>query len=128
MAVLPLAAWQLRGVAQAPSLSTGRFEFQIVESFDAKYLGDTPGHIGRGGLHGVRPDVAVGDPVYRKNVRIGQVTGLTWDRTKENLEIEFDPVPFEEDAQGRPMRPTRVSVGTDVWLPLGGSVGLETKR
>ena len=126
--VLPLWAWQLNSRAQQPGPLPGRFEFQVVASFDAKYPGDTPGHIGRGSLHGIKPDVALGDPVFRSDVRIGQITGLTWDRSKENLEVEFDPTPNEEAPQGRPLRPTRISVGTDVWLALGGASPVEKKR
>ena len=64
--------------------------------------------------------MALGDPVYRGDLRVGRITGLTWDRVKENLEVEFDPEPFEFDAHGRPVRPVRISVGQDVWIPMGG--------
>jgi hypothetical protein len=87
-----------------------RFEFQVVESFDAKYLGDTPGHRGRGGgLGNVRPDIALGDPVFHDDQKVGKVSSLLWDRTKESLEVEFDPEPF-----------VRVTVGESVWIPFGG--------
>ncbi len=86
-----------------------RFEFQIVESFDAHYLGDTPAHKGRHGLSGRRPDMALGDPVHRGDEVIGHVTSLVWDRAKDSLEIEFDPEPK-----------TRISIGETVWIPIGG--------
>ncbi|MBV8557075.1 MAG: hypothetical protein JO116_16045 [Planctomycetaceae bacterium] len=128
LVAVSLVAWQIAISAQqpAPAPTRGRFEFQVTQSFDAKYLGDTPGHVGRGTLQGARPDVSLGDPVYRGTVRIGMVTGLTWDRSKENLEVEFDPEPFEIDPHGRPTRRVRISVGQDVWIPLGGEAPVTT--
>ncbi|WP_406697210.1 hypothetical protein V5E97_00090 [Singulisphaera sp. Ch08] len=118
---LALAAWQLvpsRG--QQPDSDPDRFNFVIVESFDAKYLGDSPGHFGRGKIGQAQPDLALGDPVFRKDSLIGKVTGISWDRVKENLEVEFDPEPFELDEHGRPAAPTRVAVGESLWIPRGG--------
>jgi hypothetical protein len=128
LVAVSLVAWQIAISAQqpAPAPARRRFEFQVTQSFDARYLGDTPGHLGRGTLQGARPDVSLGDPVYRGTVRIGTVTGLTWDRSKENLEVEFDPEPFEIDPQGRPTRRVRISVGQDVWIPLGGETPVTT--
>jgi len=111
---------QLATKAQQPRPIPDLFAFQVVECFDARYLGDSPGHLGRGSLAGARLDVALGDPVYRGDLRVGKITGLTWDRVKENLEVEFDPEPFEFDAHGRPVRPVRIGVGQDVWIPMGG--------
>lgn len=117
-----LAAWQIVSIAQqdvdkddtqtAPLARSGtHFEFEVIESFDAKYLGDTPGHIGRaGGLTGVRPRVSLGDPVYRGDTRIGEVSTVLWSRVQGSLTIEFDPVPL-----------TRVSVGDQVWIDLNPS-------
>jgi hypothetical protein len=68
-----------------------------------------------------RPDVALGDPVYRGDRLIGKVTGVTWDRTKESLEVEFDPEPYALDERGRPAARNRVAVGADVWIPMGGA-------
>lgn len=85
-----------------------KFEFQIVESYDAHYLGDTPAHKGRHGLSGRRPDMALGDPVFRGDEVIGHVTSLVWDRAKDSLEIEFDPEPK-----------TRITIGETVWIPIG---------
>ena len=80
----------------------------MIQSFDAKYEGDTPGHIGKsGGLGERRPRVALGDPVFRGEERVGTVTGLTWSRPFGSLEVEFDPV-----------EKVRISVGDDVWLDL----------
>jgi len=107
-----LAAVQSQQVVEkaAPSpQATGRFEFEVIESFDAKYDGDTPGHIGRHGeLGDLRPQAALGDPVMRGDKKIGTVTGLRWSRGHGSLEIEFDPEPK-----------TRISVGDIVWLKLG---------
>jgi len=73
-----------------------RLSFEVIESFDAKYLGDTPGHIGRvGGLAARKPKVALGDPVYRGEERVGTVTGLAWNRANGSLDIEFDPAPLK---------------------------------
>jgi hypothetical protein len=126
--VVALVAWQFATSAQQPAPARMRFEFQVIQSFDAKYLGDAPGHLGRGTLQGARPDVSLGDPVYRGSVRVGTVTGLTWDRNKESLEVEFDPEPFEIDSQGRPTRRVRISVGQEVWIPLGGETTATTSR
>lgn len=83
-----------------------RLSFDVVQSFDAKYEGDTPGHLGRvGGLENRRPKVALGDPIYRDDVQVGRVTALTWNRGNGSLDIEFDPVAM-----------TRIAVGDDVWL------------
>jgi hypothetical protein len=87
-----------------------KFEFLIVESYDAQYLGDSPGHIGKaGGLGHTAPNIALEDPVYHDKVRIGKVAHLTWDEAKESLEVEFDPEPNR-----------RISIGDSVWIPLGG--------
>ena len=88
--------------------AAGRFEFEVIESFDAKYEGDTPGHIGRsGGLADDRPQAALGDAVYRGEQKIGTVTALRWSRGQGSLEVEFDPEPK-----------TRINVGDVVWLKL----------
>jgi hypothetical protein len=86
-----------------------RFDFLVVESFDAQYLHDTPGHIGRGGALGKKaPGIALGDPVFREDTRVGRVSRVVWDRTKESLEIEFDPL----------SNAGRISVGDAVWVQL----------
>jgi len=107
--------------AQQATPAASRVEIAVVSSFDAKYLGDTPGHTAHGRIGKQRPDVALGDPVYHGDRLIGKVTGVTWDRTKESLEIEFDPEPFELDERGRPAAPNRVAVGAEVWIPMGGA-------
>ena len=38
-------------------------------------------------------NTALGDPVCREERRIGKVTGLSWDRAKDLLTVEFDPEP-----------------------------------
>lgn len=100
--------------AQQPdgrAAATGRFEFEIIESFDAQYLGDTPGHVGKnGGLHDRRPDAALGDPVYRGETKVGAISRLTWDRDKGSLEVEIDPEPLQ-----------RIGVGEVVWIRLDSS-------
>lgn len=92
-----------------------RFQFEVVESFDARYAGDTPGHVGRGGGLGVHPHVALGDAVHGvvhdADRVIGVVTGVTWDRVRGSLTVEFRPTGSE-----------RIAVGDDVWLdanPVG---------
>jgi hypothetical protein len=88
---------------------SGRFEFEVIHSFNAKYEGDTPGHVGRsGGLGDQRPRTALGDAVYRGEEKVGVVTGLTWTRAQGSREVEFDPV-----------TKARISVGDAVWLALG---------
>ena len=88
-----------------------RFEFEVIESHDAAYLGDTPGHMGRDGGLTVRPNVALGDGVYRttgeKMARVGTITRVVWDRVSGGLTVEFDPEPL-----------TRVAVGDEVWIDL----------
>ena len=91
-----------------PAADPNRFEFEVVQSYDAKYEGDRPGHMGKsGGLENRRPHVALGDSVFRGQEKIGVITGLGWSRTHGSLEVEFDPV---GDA--------RICVGDIVWLAL----------
>jgi hypothetical protein len=52
--------------------------------------------------------VALGDPVFRQEATIGHVSRVHWDRTKESLEIEFDPS----------SKAGRISVGDAVWVHL----------
>ena len=91
-----------------------RFWFEVIESFNAKYQGDTPGHIGRGGGLSLHPHVALGDPVYHKigdtDKAIGSVTWVTWDRLKGSLTVEF-----------RPHEEHRIAVGDEVWVDLNPS-------
>jgi hypothetical protein len=88
-----------------------RFEFEVIESHDAAYLGDTPGHMGRDGGLTCRPNVALGDGVFRtkaeRAVRVGTITRVVWDRVSGGLTVEFDPEPL-----------TRVAVGEEVWIDL----------
>ena len=85
-----------------------RLSFEVIESFDAKYLGDTPGHMGRVGGLGVRkPKVALGDPVYRGEERVDTVTGLVWNRANGSLDVEFDPAPLKT-----------IVLGDTVWLAV----------
>lgn len=111
-----LASWQLpaqqtdeKGDGAAKFAKPGtRFEFEVVESFDAKYLGDTPGHTGQaGGLGSTRPQVALGDAVYRGKESIGTVTGVVWSHARGSLTVEFDPKPY-----------ARIAVGEIVWVEL----------
>lgn len=103
-------AWQIPGTAQPAPADRTRFEFLVVESYDAKYLGDDPGHVGRGGgLGREAPDIALNDPVYHDTTRVGKVTGLLWNEAKQSLQVEFDPEP------GR-----RIQIGDPFWIPVGG--------
>ena len=92
------------------------FTFEVIESLDAAYLGDTPSHVGRHGGLEFRPNVALGDPVYRsaadgaaeaRPVRIGSVTRVVWERVSGSLTVEFDPEPF-----------VRIAVGDEVFVDL----------
>lgn len=85
-----------------------KFHFEVIESFDAKYLGDTPGHMGRaGGLEKLRPNIALTDTVYRGDEKVGAITSVVWQRVQGSLTIEFDPLPLK-----------RISVGDKVWIDL----------
>jgi len=92
------------------------FRFEVIESHDAEYLGDTPAHLGRSGGLTIRPRVALGDPVYRTDAgthrRVGHVTHVVWNRVSGSLQVEFDPAPLE-----------RVAVGDEVWIDLNPEVG-----
>jgi hypothetical protein len=95
-----------RTQAQQQAIAPTRIEFQVVESLDAAYLGDTPGHRGRaGGLGQAAPRAALGDDVMRGDQRVGRVTHLTLDRSKESLDVEFDPEPK-----------IRIGIGDLVWI------------
>lgn len=87
------------------------FHFEVIESHDAKYLGDTPAHMGKDGGLTVRPNVALGDHVYRtvnnSTTVIGRVTLVLWDRVSGSLTVEFDPEPLH-----------RIAVGDEVWIDL----------
>ena len=87
------------------------FHFEVIESHDSKYLGDTPAHMGKDGGLTVRPNVALGDRVYRtvnnSTTAIGRVTMVLWDRVSGSLTVEFDPEPL-----------LRIAVGDEVWIDL----------
>jgi len=104
-----LAAQQPAGTT-TPNAAGNRFEFEVIQSYDARYQGDTPGHMGRsGGLENRKLHVALGDPVFRGEQQVGKVTGLGWSRAHGSLEVEFDPLPA-----------SRVCVGEQVWIALDG--------
>jgi hypothetical protein len=106
-----VVAQQVDQVKPTPK-ADGKFEFEIIESFDSKYAGDTPGHIGKHGeLGDFRPSAALGDPVFRGEQKIGTVTNLVWSRGHGSLEIEFDPEPN-----------IRIAVGDICWLKMGAAV------
>ena len=100
----------LAPVREHPAPGT-RFWFEVIESFNAKYQGDTAGHIGRGGGLSLHPHVALGDPVYHKiddvDKAIGTVTGVVWERVRGSLTVEF-----------RPHEDHRIAVGDEVWIDL----------
>lgn len=105
-------AWADDAQARLPLAVPGtKFHFEVIESHDAVYLGDTPGHMGRDGGLTVRPNVALGDGVYRAegqtSRRVGTVTRAAWDRVSGGLTVEFDPAPL-----------TRIAVGDEVWVDL----------
>jgi hypothetical protein len=124
--LIPLGLWQGAESAGPPPPASAKFAFQVVESFDAKYLGDTPGHIGRGGgLEHGKPNVSLGDPVYRGDEKVGTITSLTWDRSKGSLEVEFDPVPMHLGPDGRALGPLRIAIGDELWTRLGPTAAAE---
>ena len=119
------SVWQSGAPAQQPAPSAelkpakpgSRFDFEVIESFDAKYPGDTPGHTGKnGGLENVRPHVSLGDPVFRGETKVGTITAVNWDRVRGSLTVEFDPEPMQ-----------RIAVGDTVWLALDGKPPAEKK-
>ena len=87
------------------------FFFEVIDSHDAKYPGDTPAHLGKDGGLTVRPNVALRDPVYRTLSKattvVGKVTLVQWDRVSGSLTVEFDPEPLH-----------RIAVGDEVWIDL----------
>lgn len=108
----PRLGWATDAQAQLPLAAPGtKFAFEVIESHDAEYLGDTPGHMGRDGGLIVRPSVALGDGVYRTegqtSRRVGTVTRAVWDRVSGGLTVEFDPAPL-----------MRIAVGDEVWVDL----------
>lgn len=115
--ILTLAVWEVATMAQtqspppsepvAKSLDPSHLEFEIVESNDAQYLGDSPAHTGRRGGLTFQPHIALGDPVYRGNVKIGRVSGVTWDRARGGLTIELNPHPL-----------LRIAVGDVAWVDV----------
>jgi hypothetical protein len=115
LAVWPVWTVKQQAAAQQPAAEKVKveakdgFKFEVIQSFNARYAGDTPGHIGKsGGLGDQRPRVALGDAVFRGEERVGTVTGLTWSRASGSLEVEFDPA-----------EKVRICVGDEVWLDLG---------
>ena len=116
LALSPMAAPGVAGAEDAqsrlPLAPHGtKFLFEVIESHDAVYLGDTPGHMGRDGGLKVRPNVALGDGVYRTEgdttTRVGTITRAVWDRVSGGLTVEFDPEPLR-----------RIAVGDEVWIDL----------
>lgn len=116
---LAAAAAAVLGTAQAadpeaslPLAPPGTpFHFEVIESRDAEYLGDTPAHVGKDGGLTMRPHVALGDAVYRttgdERTIVGRITRVVWNRGGGSLEIEFDPAPLQ-----------RIAVGDEVWIDL----------
>ena len=115
VATLATAAGHARADDGQPSLPLAppgmAFRFEVIESHDADYLGDTPAHLGKNGGLTVRPQVALGDAVYRKaatgRIRVGHITRVLWSRVTGSLEVEFDAEPFQ-----------RIAVGDEVWIDL----------
>ena len=118
LALLQVWTVKQQAAAQQPAAekvkveAKDRFKFEVIQSFNARYAGDTPGHIGKsGGLGDQRPRVALGDAVFRGEERVGTVTGLTWSRASGSLEVEFDPA-----------EKVRICVGDEVCLDLGTAI------
>jgi hypothetical protein len=51
--------------------------------------------------------VALGDPVYLDDQKVGTVSNVNWSRTSDGMTVEFDPEPL-----------VRIAVGETVWLYL----------
>jgi hypothetical protein len=111
-----LLAMASLGVAEEdqplPLASPGtRFFFDVIDSQDAKYLWDSPSHVGKNGGLTVRPQVALGDAVYRivgtAPTRVGTITLVQWDRVRGSLSLEF-----------KPLSQVRIAVGDEVWIDL----------
>jgi hypothetical protein len=129
LAVIFTIGWQVWLIGQQPGVEksaaekttkvTGNhLQFEVVQSFDGKYLGDTPGHMGRtGGLTGPRPRIALGDKVYRDGEVVGVVTNLELNRGNNSLDIEFNPVDR-----------ARICVGDTVWLQFDNSSPRKTSE
>src|SRR5215510_3176190 len=110
LVLLPTLGLPVWLAGQQPPAASNRFEFEVIQSYDAKYQGDTPGHMGRsGGLENRKLHVALGDPVFRGEQQVGKVTSLGWSRPHGSLEVEFDP-----------LEGARVCVGDTVWIALDG--------
>ncbi len=107
--LLPLGWATLGQTVPVAPVGPTRFEFLVVESFDARYLGDTPGHLGRGASGRVAPRLALGDLVHRGTAKVGTVTSLVWNEARESLEVEFSPEPY-----------LRISIGDPVWVAVPG--------
>jgi hypothetical protein len=104
-------AWQCAVWAQKkePAKGSARLEFDVVHSIDAKYHGDTAAHTGRIGNVTERPSIALGDGVYAfdGHTRVGKVTAIEWDRSKQSIEVEIAPEPDH-----------RIAVGDRLWVWL----------
>ena len=126
-AIVLVLVWAARGpLAPAPAVGQARdtqaamrraapgtrFAFEVIESKDAEYLGDTPSHRGRDGGLEFRPNVALGDAVHRtepdgRERVVGTITAVAWERVSGSLTVEFDPEPL-----------VRIAVGEEVWIDL----------
>jgi hypothetical protein len=118
--VVALGAVQLASRAQPPKVQPARFTFQVVQSVNAEYLGDAPAHTGRGSLGAETPDIALDDPVYAGEKKVGMVTKINWDRVKNSVEVEFGPPLNAADPHDKPIHPVRIAVGQEFWIPIGG--------
>jgi hypothetical protein len=112
VAMLPclvfIAGWQSLADQQSTN-QANRYDFEVVQSFDARHGGDTPRHSGRaGGLVGRQPQVAVGDSVFRGEAKVGVVSALGWSPAHGTLEVEF-----------RPAGAVRICVGDVASIRLG---------
>ena len=92
-------------VRQHPAPGTP-FWFEVIESFNAKYQGDTAGHIVRGGGLSLQPHVALGDSVHH---RIGDVDTVVaagrWLRLPEREQRSRRGRRVARSGSGRPADP-----------------------
>lgn len=75
-----------------PTAATPRDQsrLEVIEIFDAKYAGDTPGCVAVQKVTSP-PRISLGDAVHRDGVTVGHLTAAAWNDETHVLRIEFDP-------------------------------------
>ncbi len=78
----------------------------------ARYLGDTPGHLGRAASGRVAPRIALGDPVMRGTTQVGRSPTSTGTRPAKA---------WKSSSTRRPS--VRICIGDPVWIPIPADSG-----